>query len=163
MLSRHSIPLLSLFRRLVEIQSHRANELKYREAAQYLSELDENKTNAFYGSLPRQDAVNLTVAVVTVGRSGASTLGYLTQVVAEIDKIFKAHVNLKKVAFICNTFAEPGQHEEAEDLARNFPVNTCDQRHLREGEERLRLLPTEGAAVPDEPRDHDRGGRGAAS
>ena len=110
--------------RLVE-KATDVNELKFREAAQYLSGLDKDKSSAFYGSLLQQDAVDLTVAVVTVKRSGGKrSLGYLTQVVAELDKMFKADVHFKKAMFICNTFAGPGQHEEAEDLARYFPVET---------------------------------------
>ncbi|KAK2180592.1 hypothetical protein NP493_437g05022 [Ridgeia piscesae] len=110
--------------RLVE-KATDVNELKFREAARYLSGLDKDKSTAFYGSLLQQDAVDLTVAVVTVNRSGGKrSLGYLTQVVAELDKMFKADVHFKKAMFICNTFAGPGQHEEAEDLARYFPVET---------------------------------------
>ena len=102
-----------------------ANELRFKQAARYLKALDANTTRRFYRGLQQQAAVDLTVAVVTVKRTGGQhSLGYLTQVVTELDKIFKADVSFKKIMFICNTFAGPGRHEEAEDLARYFPVDT---------------------------------------
>ncbi|KAK2190953.1 hypothetical protein NP493_64g05004 [Ridgeia piscesae] len=77
-----------------------ANELKFREAARYMSGLNKDKSSAFYGPL-LQDAVDLTVAVVTVKRSGGKhSLGYLTQVVAELDKIFKSDVHFKKAIIL---------------------------------------------------------------
>ena len=85
-----------------------ANELKFREAARYLSGHNKDKSSVFYGPLLQQDAVDLTVAVVTVKRSGGKhSLGYLTQVVAELEKIFKSDVHFKKAMFTCNTFGEP--------------------------------------------------------
>ena len=102
-----------------------ANELRFRQAARYLKELDANKTRRFYGALLQQASVDLTVAVVTVKRTGGQhSIGYLTQVLTELDKIFKADVSFKKILFVCNTFAGPGRHEEAESLARYFPVET---------------------------------------
>ena len=110
--------------RLVE-KATDANQLRFREAIRYLNGLDVNKTRAFYGALQQQEAIDLAVAVVTVKRTGGKhSLGYLTQVVTELDKIFKRDVNFKKVMFICNTYAGPGPHDEAEALARYFPVET---------------------------------------
>lgn len=123
--SPHSIYFVGWSRQRIIEEGMDANELRFREAWQYLRRLNRTKTKAFYYALQQQETVDLTIAVVTVKRTGFNrTIGYLTQVVTELDKVFKRDVNFKNVMFICNTFAGPGPHEEAEALGRYFPVET---------------------------------------
>ncbi|KAI0207528.1 hypothetical protein LSAT2_007796, partial [Lamellibrachia satsuma] len=116
--SPHSLYFVGWSRERLTEKAIDANELRLKDATRYLNGLDVNKTRDFHGALQQQKAVDLTLAVVTVKRTG----GYLTQVITELDKIFKRDANFKKVMFICNTFAGPGSHEEAEALARYFPM-----------------------------------------
>ena len=123
--SPHSIYFVGWSRERIIEEGMIANELRFGEASQYLSQLNRTETHAFYRSLQQQDNVDMAIAVVSVKRTGVNhSVGYLTQVVTELDKIYKRDANFRSVMFICNTFAGPGAHEEAEELARYFPVET---------------------------------------
>ncbi|KAK2192406.1 hypothetical protein NP493_30g05026 [Ridgeia piscesae] len=123
--SPHSVYFVGWSRERIIEEGMIANELRFGEASRYLSRLNRTETLSFYRSLQQQATVDMAIAVVSVKRTGVNgSVGYLTQVVTELDKIYKRDVNFRNVMFICNTFAGPGTHEEAENLARYFPVET---------------------------------------
>ncbi len=104
-----------------------ANTQRVSQAEHYLSTLDANHTLARYRRLLQQNTNNivaLAIGVVTVRRTAPDIkLNYLTQVMTHLDKIVKKDTKFqKKALFICNTFAGPGEHEEAKTLSKFFPV-----------------------------------------
>ena len=100
------------------------NEYRALLATYHLSNLDANKTLSYFRNLQKSGSVEIAVGIVTVRRQHRSQLlGYLTQVVSKTIQIFEADTSFsRKVLFLCNTFAGPGIHVEANHLAKFVPV-----------------------------------------
>ena len=100
------------------------NDKRHIAAENYFLQLDPNSTANYYQALFNDVNVDLAIGIITVKRTyGEGTLGYLTQVMAKLDELFKNDIFIKKkTMFLCNVYAGPGQHVEALKLARYFPV-----------------------------------------
>lgn len=102
----------------------RLNEQRHTRAKDYFARLDQNSTAAYYNRRLNDVGMDLAIGVVTVRRwYGEGSLGYLSQVMARLDELFKKDIHFKRKAlFICNVFAGPGEHTEAIGLSRYFPM-----------------------------------------
>ena len=102
------------------------NEERLQMADNYIARLDFAATLKNYEEMLNVDDVDIAIGVITVRRQyRKDDIGYLTQVMARMDKIFqKDEMFGKKALFICNVHAGPSKHHEAERLGLYFPVST---------------------------------------
>lgn len=89
------------------------NQQRYISAKNYLKPIKKN-------SVPPN--LDIVIGVITVKRNiGNRALGYLTQVMAQLDVAVERNNFYSSVhVFICDTYAGPGPHTEADLLGHKF-------------------------------------------
>ena len=102
------------------------NEERLQMADNYIARLDFAATLRNYEEMLNVDDVDIAIGVITVRRQyRKDDIGYLTQVMARMDEVFKRDTQFtRKALFICNVHAGPDKHREAEKLGLYFPVST---------------------------------------
>ena len=116
-------------RKELEEKAMKVNTYYAAKAKDYLSHLNPVTTKGFHKD--RQE-IDLAIGIVTVPRQiRAQKLDYLTQTFAKLYQNFQqeSENNFHKTLFVCNVFAGPGNHTEAQRLGSfvhfsdRFPVN----------------------------------------
>lgn len=120
----------TLHKRELEESAMKLNAECANEAKQYLSKLSPDHLNK---EKEKNQAVELAIGIITVPRQIKSQrLDYLTQTFVKTYQYMRQDSDsnfLSKALFICNVFAGPGNHSEAQrlnsfvDIHRRFPVN----------------------------------------
>ena len=103
-------------------QANVINLQRLRQAQAYLSSFNPRDVLNEHKIYEDKTGLELAVGVVSVKRVHSDyELGYLIQVMAHLDKLFREDKLFQnKIMYVCNTDSGPGEHVEAEDLSRYF-------------------------------------------
>lgn len=97
------------------------NAKRISAAKHYLSQLSPPAVLKHFKKLEQKENIDMAIGIVTISRKhDGDLLGYLPQVVTRFMYLFEGEKRFKnKALFICN--ADPGKHEEAEELSKYVP------------------------------------------